>query len=112
MVEGLSNGELSVLNEAIRGLQSVAENGNVHAESTLAFLYASGSGVQQSDAKAFLYHHFAAHGGNLQSKMALAYSYSRQQVPGLSCVTIVCHVLISNCRIQFFKCCIATIATF
>ncbi|XP_024403374.2 ERAD-associated E3 ubiquitin-protein ligase component HRD3A isoform X2 [Physcomitrium patens] len=80
MVEGLSNGELSVLNEAIRGLQSVAENGNVHAESTLAFLYASGSGVQQSDAKAFLYHHFAAHGGNLQSKMALAYSYSRQQM--------------------------------
>jgi len=79
-VESVSKGEPRVLDEATRGLKSEAENGNAHALSTLAFLSASGYGVQPSDAKAFLFHHFAANGGNLQSKMALAYSYFRQQV--------------------------------
>ena len=30
--------------------------------------------------KALLFHHFAANGGNMQSKMALAYSYKRHAV--------------------------------
>lgn len=80
MMESVSKVEPLLLDEAIRGLKSEAESGNAHALSTLAFLSASGYGVQQSDAKSFLFHHFAANGGNLQSKMALAYSYSRQQM--------------------------------
>ena len=78
MLESVSKGEPRGLDEAIRSFNSQAESGNAHAESTLAFLHASGYGVQQSDhAKAFLFHYFAAQKGNLQSKMALAYSYSR-----------------------------------
>ncbi len=69
-----------LLKEAIRHFQADADHGNAHSQSTLAFLLATGVGVQQSDSKAFLYHHFAAKGGNFQSKMALAYTYSRQQV--------------------------------
>lgn len=89
----MSKGEPRVLDEAIRGFKSEAESGNAHALSTLAFLSASGYGVQPSDAKAFLFHHFAANGGNLQSKMALAYSYSRQQVSHFSSVTSMCYIL-------------------
>jgi SEL1 protein len=62
----------------MRGLKSDAECGNVDALYTFEFLSASGYSVQPNDAKAFLFHHFAANGGNLQSKMALAYSYSRE----------------------------------
>lgn len=82
MFEGIiSEGEpVMLLKEAIRHLQADADHGNAHSQSTLAFLLATGVGVQQSDSKAFLYHHFAAKGGNFQSKMALAYTYSRQQV--------------------------------
>lgn len=80
MVEGISEGEPKMLEEAIKHLNVEADRGNGHAQSTLAFLHGSGYGMEQSDSKAFLYHHFAAEGGNLQSKMALAYSYSRRQV--------------------------------
>jgi SEL1 protein len=82
MFEGIiSEGEpVMLLKEAIRHFQADADHGNAHSQSTLAFLLATGVGVQQSDSKAFLYHHFAAKGGNFQSKMALAYTYSRQQM--------------------------------
>jgi TPR repeat protein len=82
MFDGIiSEGEpVMLLKEAIRHLQADADHGNAHSQSTLAFLVATGVGLQQSDSKAFLYHHFAAKGGNFQSKMALAYTYSRQQV--------------------------------
>jgi TPR repeat protein len=90
MLECVSKGEPRGLDEAIRSFNSEAENGNAHAESTLAFLYASGYGVQQSDAKAFLFHYFASQKGNLQSKMALAYSYSRQQVSGFVLYPLQC----------------------
>jgi SEL1 protein len=90
MLECVSKGEPRGLDEAIRSFNSEAESGNAHAESTLAFLYASGYGVQQSDAKAFLFHYFASQKGNLQSKMALAYSYSRQQVSGFVLYPLQC----------------------
>jgi SEL1 protein len=80
MFQGVSEGEPQVLSEAIRHLQADADQGNAHAQSTLAFLLGIGYGTEQSNPKAFLLHHFAAEGGNFQSKMALAYSYSRRQV--------------------------------
>ncbi|KAM0937007.1 putative ERAD-associated E3 ubiquitin-protein ligase component HRD3 [Dioscorea sansibarensis] len=49
-----------------------------YAQSALAFLHSSGSIRESSPAKAFIYHHFAANGGSLESKMALAYVYFRQ----------------------------------
>ncbi|CAI8596324.1 unnamed protein product [Vicia faba] len=35
---------------------------------------------ERSKQKAFVYHHFASDGGNMQSKMALAYTYTRQDM--------------------------------
>lgn len=51
-----------------------------HAQSVLAFLYSTGTARPQSRSKAFLHHHFAADGGNMQSKMVLAYNYLRQEM--------------------------------
>lgn len=80
MMFAVSEGEPELMKEAISDLHLAADGGYAHAQSTLGFLFEIGSGVEQSDAKAFLYHHFAAEGGNFQSKMALAYTYYRQQV--------------------------------
>uniref|UniRef100_A0A0D6R345 DOD-type homing endonuclease domain-containing protein n=1 Tax=Araucaria cunninghamii TaxID=56994 RepID=A0A0D6R345_ARACU len=80
MMFAVGEGNPDLLKEAIEDFQPAADSGHAHAQSTLGFLYASGCGVEQSNAKAFLYHHFAAEGGNLQSKMALAYTYYRQQI--------------------------------
>eukprot|EP00271_Cylindrocystis_brebissonii_P006534 TRINITY_DN19309_c0_g1_i1.p1 TRINITY_DN19309_c0_g1~~TRINITY_DN19309_c0_g1_i1.p1 ORF type:complete len:740 (-),score=130.61 TRINITY_DN19309_c0_g1_i1:357-2576(-) len=65
--------------QAMETLSRAAEEGHPHAQSVLAYLHASGYGVPLSEAKAFMYHTFAAKGGSFQSKMALAYSYLRQQ---------------------------------
>ncbi|XP_057828091.2 ERAD-associated E3 ubiquitin-protein ligase component HRD3A [Cryptomeria japonica] len=80
MMFAVSEGDPELMKEAVTDLQLAADGGHAHAQSTLGFLYGSGNGVDQSDAKAFLYHHFAAEGGNFQSKMALAYIYHRQQM--------------------------------
>ncbi|KAL2607406.1 hypothetical protein R1flu_025979 [Riccia fluitans] len=80
MVDGLAEGDPVLLAEAISELRKAADGGHPHAQSTLGFLHGSGYGIEKSDAKAHLYHHFAAEGGNFQSKMALAYSYHRQQL--------------------------------
>eukprot|EP00252_Welwitschia_mirabilis_P001496 TRINITY_DN1135_c0_g1_i1.p1 TRINITY_DN1135_c0_g1~~TRINITY_DN1135_c0_g1_i1.p1 ORF type:complete len:678 (+),score=132.79 TRINITY_DN1135_c0_g1_i1:342-2375(+) len=80
MMNAVSEGLPDIMNEAVSDLQQAADAGNAHAQSTLGFLHGIGSGVEQSDAKAFLYHHFAAEGGNYQSKMAMAYTYYRQQM--------------------------------
>eukprot|EP00246_Nothoceros_aenigmaticus_P013956 TRINITY_DN5091_c0_g1_i1.p1 TRINITY_DN5091_c0_g1~~TRINITY_DN5091_c0_g1_i1.p1 ORF type:complete len:694 (+),score=139.60 TRINITY_DN5091_c0_g1_i1:189-2270(+) len=80
MGSAFSKGEHEELQEAIRVLHSAADKGHAHAQSTLAFLYGSGTGLQQSEAKSLLYHHFAAEGGNCQSKMALAFYYYRRQI--------------------------------
>ena len=63
MMFAVSEGEPELMKEAISDLHH-AEYGYTHAQSTLVFLYEIGSGVEKSDAKAFLYHHFAAEGGN------------------------------------------------
>lgn len=80
MIEGVDEEDWHMLSEAVKGLQSEADKGTAHAQSTLGFLHWMGCGVNLSDAKAHLYHHFAAEGGNPQSKMALAYSYYRHKV--------------------------------
>ncbi|KAI4326281.1 hypothetical protein MLD38_031610 [Melastoma candidum] len=58
------------------------EEGASKIEVTAAegFLYGSGMVKEKSNGKAFLHHYFAAQGGSLQSKMALAYSYMRQEM--------------------------------
>ncbi|KAJ5627639.1 hypothetical protein N7490_009867 [Penicillium lividum] len=51
--------------------------GNSTAQSMIGFMYATGIGnaVERDQAKALMYHEFAAEGGNTRSEMTLAYRY-------------------------------------
>ncbi|KAL4806499.1 hypothetical protein BDV18DRAFT_137683 [Aspergillus unguis] len=62
--------------QAFRWYESLASwNGNSTAQYMLGFMYATGigGGVERDQAKALLYHTFAAEAGNTRSEMTLAY---------------------------------------
>lgn len=80
MVEAASRGEFGVMEEAVAEIEAASALGHPHGQSAMGFLYSMGIGRERSDAKAFLYHYFASEGGNMQSKMALAYTYYRQEM--------------------------------
>ncbi|CAI0400418.1 unnamed protein product [Linum tenue] len=81
MLSAVTIGEIRLMEEAAAEIEAVAaEKGNPHAQSLLGFLFGMGQMRDMSKSKAFLYHHFAAQGGSLQSKMTLAYTYSRQDM--------------------------------
>ncbi|KAI9174260.1 hypothetical protein LWI28_014722 [Acer negundo] len=80
MMAAASAGESRVMEEVISEIEAVSGGGDPNARSLLAFLYGMGMASERNEAKAFLYHHFAAEGGNIQSKMALAYSYLRKDM--------------------------------
>lgn len=80
IVKASSRGDERAMEEAASEIEAAASAGHPHAQSILGFLYGMGIGRERNKAKSFLYHHFAAEGGNMQSKMALAYTYSRQEV--------------------------------
>lgn len=80
MVEAASRGEFRVMEEAAAEIEAAAAQGQPHGQSVVGFFYSMGIGRERSEGKAFLHHHFAAQGGNMQSKMALAYTYYRQEV--------------------------------
>ncbi|PKI77827.1 hypothetical protein CRG98_001791 [Punica granatum] len=80
MVSSVSSGDERPMEAAASEIEASAMAGYPHAQSALGFLYGMGQMRERSKVKAFLYHHFAAEGGNMQSKMALAYTYSRQDV--------------------------------
>ncbi|CAN1159252.1 ERAD-associated E3 ubiquitin-protein ligase component HRD3A [Linum perenne] len=81
MLSAVSEGEIGIMEEAAGGVEVAAkEKGNPHAQSLLGFLVGMGQMREMNKAKAFLYHHFGSSGGNMQSKMALAYTYSRQDM--------------------------------
>ncbi|XP_043701708.1 ERAD-associated E3 ubiquitin-protein ligase component HRD3A-like [Telopea speciosissima] len=80
MVASVSSGEPRLMEEANSEIEASAVGGFPHAQSALGFLYGTGQLREQNGAKAFLYQHFAADGGNMQSKMALAYTYLRQDM--------------------------------
>ncbi|OCT65104.1 hypothetical protein XELAEV_18041346mg [Xenopus laevis] len=56
-------------------LESLAEQGSPRGQMALGFLYASGLGVNSSQAKALVYYTFGALGGNLIAHMILGYRY-------------------------------------
>ncbi|XP_057545725.1 ERAD-associated E3 ubiquitin-protein ligase component HRD3A-like [Amaranthus tricolor] len=80
MVSAASSGEVTLMAEASSEIEVAAKGGDPHARSVLGFLYDMGIGREINKAKAFMYHYFAANGGNLQSKMALAHFYARQDM--------------------------------
>ncbi|KAL3022118.1 hypothetical protein AAZX31_05G231800 [Glycine max] len=79
-VHKLMSGEPALIQDAGEEIAGLAVSGHPAAQSVLGFLWEMGLFRERSKGKAFLYHHFAAEGGNMQSKMALAYSYTRQDM--------------------------------
>ncbi|CAF2105336.1 unnamed protein product [Brassica napus] len=46
----------------------------------MSFVYGMGMKREKSKSKSFLHHNFVAEGGNMQSKMTLAFTYLRQDM--------------------------------
>lgn len=80
MMSAVTSGDVRLMEEASGEIEAAAESGYPAAQSVLGFLCGMGLLRERSKSKGFLYHHFAAEGGNMQSKMALAYTYTRQDV--------------------------------
>ncbi|KAG8388040.1 hypothetical protein BUALT_Bualt02G0083800 [Buddleja alternifolia] len=80
MVEAASRGDFRVMEEGAAEIEAAAAKGHPHSQSVLGFMCSMGMGRETSKAKAFLHHCFASQGGNMQSKMALAYTYYRQEM--------------------------------
>ncbi|XP_074310777.1 ERAD-associated E3 ubiquitin-protein ligase component HRD3A [Silene latifolia] len=80
LIDAVSSSDVMMMQEASSEIETAAKGGDPHARSVLGFLYQLGIGRERDQAKAFLYHHFAASGGNLHSKMALAHTYARQHM--------------------------------
>lgn len=76
----LMSAEPAVIEDGASEIAASAETGHPPSQSVLGFLWGMGLLRERSKEKAFLYHHFAAEGGNMQSKMALAYTYTRQDM--------------------------------
>ncbi|CAI8608942.1 unnamed protein product [Vicia faba] len=73
-------GDARLIEEGSGEIETAAESGYPAAQSVLGFLWGMGLLRERSKQKAFVYHHFASDGGNMQSKMALAYTYTRQDM--------------------------------
>ncbi|XP_059640930.1 ERAD-associated E3 ubiquitin-protein ligase component HRD3A [Cornus florida] len=80
MVDAVSSGDPMMMEAAAAEIEAAAAAGHTHAQSVLGFLYDMGMMRERNGAKAFAYHYFAADGGNMQSKMVSAYTYSRQNM--------------------------------
>ncbi|XVE58869.1 hypothetical protein DITRI_Ditri04bG0203500 [Diplodiscus trichospermus] len=81
MISASTSGDARLMEEAAAEIETAANTeGGPHARSVLGFLYGMGIMRERNKAKAFLNHYFAAKGGNAQSMMALAYTYSRQDM--------------------------------
>ncbi|KAK6249797.1 Sel1-like repeat - like 1 [Theobroma cacao] len=81
MISASTNGDARMMEEAAAEIETAANTeGDPHARSVLGFLHGMGMMLERNKAKAFLNHYFAAEGGNAQSMMALAYTYSRQDM--------------------------------
>ncbi|KAG6390718.1 hypothetical protein SASPL_148462 [Salvia splendens] len=80
LVDAAAGGEFRVIDEAVADIAAASALGHPHGQSVMGFLHSMGIGRERNDAKAFLHHYFAAQGGNLQSKMAMAYTYYCQEM--------------------------------
>ncbi|KAK7251737.1 hypothetical protein RIF29_35192 [Crotalaria pallida] len=80
MLSAVTSADVRLMEEATGEIEVAAESGYPAAQSVLGFLSGMGLLRERSKGKSFLYHHFASEGGNMQSKMALAYTYTRQDM--------------------------------
>ncbi|EOA34591.1 hypothetical protein CARUB_v10022149mg, partial [Capsella rubella] len=77
IISAASEGNTRFMEEGVTELEVFASAGDLHAKSVMGFVYGIGMIREKSEAKSFLQHQLAAEGGNMQSKMALAYRYIR-----------------------------------
>ncbi|TVU47676.1 hypothetical protein EJB05_07282, partial [Eragrostis curvula] len=80
MLSAASAGDHEAFSAAATRIEAAAEGGHPGALSMLAFLSGAGMMRPASRSPALLLHKLAAQAGDLQSKMALAYSYFRQEM--------------------------------
>ncbi|XP_037425517.1 ERAD-associated E3 ubiquitin-protein ligase component HRD3-like isoform X2 [Triticum dicoccoides] len=80
MISAASSGDEAAFSTASAQIDAAATGGHPGAQSALAFLSGAGMARPVSRSRAFLLHKFAADAGDLQSKMALAYAYFRQEM--------------------------------
>ncbi|XBH57016.1 hypothetical protein VPH35_078707 [Triticum aestivum] len=80
MISAASSGDEAAFSTASAQIDAAASGGHPGAQSALAFLSGAGMTRPVSRSRAFLLHKFAADAGDLQSKMALAYAYFRQEM--------------------------------
>jgi SEL1 protein len=80
MLSAASAGDDAAFATAAAQIEAAATGGHPGAQSALAFLSGAGMTRPASRSRAFLLHKFAADAGDLQSKMALAYSFFRQEM--------------------------------
>ncbi|CAN8312461.1 unnamed protein product [Cochlearia groenlandica] len=71
------------MEEAVEEIDAASSSGDPHAQSIMGFVYNTWMMREKSKSKSFLHHSFASAGGNMQSKMALAFTYLRQDVSNL-----------------------------
>ncbi|XP_037452094.1 ERAD-associated E3 ubiquitin-protein ligase component HRD3-like [Triticum dicoccoides] len=80
MISAASSGDEAAFSTASAQIDAAAAGGHPGAQSALAFLSGAGMARPVCRSRAFLLHKFAADAGDLQSKMALAYAYFRQEM--------------------------------
>jgi SEL1 protein len=80
MISAASSGDDGAFSTACAQIEAAAAGGHPGAQSALAFLSGAGMTRPVSRSRAFLLHKLAADAGDLQSMMALAYFYFRQEV--------------------------------
>ena len=79
MAEGMAAAERKDFATAFRELKPVAEQGNIEAQFILGFMYESGEGVPEDDAKAAQWYEKAAQQGepNAQNNLGLLYAFGK-----------------------------------
>ncbi|KAK1261913.1 hypothetical protein QJS04_geneDACA001192 [Acorus gramineus] len=80
IVSAATAGDPETMTAAAAKIDALASRGHPHAQSALAFLHSTGCARPNSRPMAFLLHRFASDSGDVQSRMALAYNYLRQDM--------------------------------
>ncbi|CAH8334543.1 unnamed protein product [Eruca vesicaria subsp. sativa] len=75
MVSASSEGNFKLMEEAVMELNTSASFGDPHAQSVMGLVYEMGITREVNGDMSFLQHQLASEGGNIQSKMALAFRY-------------------------------------
>ena len=100
MISAVSSGDEAMFDDGASEIEAAAAAGHAHAQSVRGFLHGTGQMREKNKAKAFMYHYFAANGGNMQSKMTLAYTYFKQDVSSLR-ISGLCFSRFNNLGFRF-----------